>query len=285
MTDFPAGLQDQLISGLREADRDRYLCLLLMPEDKRGLVSALYAFNAELAQIRERITDPAAGELRLGWWEDVVDGIYLGQTVDAPVPQGLARAIEAGDLPRHTFKAMLEARRFDLFDDAMPDLNSLEGYLGETSSALLQMSALVMAGDYGLECAEVSGYAGVAMGLTGVLRSLPLHRVRGQCYLPADMLAKHDLTPAHVLSDRGGAGLEIMLLQLCQHVQKRLDEARAEQHRIPETALTAYLPVSLVPGYLRKLQSARGAMTSKVISSPQWVRQLRLFRALRAETF
>ncbi len=285
MTAFPAELEDQLIAGLRETDRDRYLALLLMPAEQRGLVASVYAFNAELAQIRDRITEPAAGEVRLAWWDDVIDGIFQGQTIEAPVPQGLARAIEAGNLPRHTFKAMLEARRFDLFDDPVPDLNTLEGYLGETSSALLQMTALVMAGDHGLECAEVSGLAGVAMGLAGILRSLPLHRARGQCYLPADMLGRHGLSAAHVLSGRGGAGLEPVLIELCRHARLRLEEARAQVRRVPDAAMPAYLPVALVPGYLKRLERAGDSMLSKPVTSPQWIRQLRLLNAVRLEKF
>lgn len=285
MSTFPAELMEQLLNDLRASDRDRYLCLLLMPEQSRGFLAGLFAFNSELAQIRERVTDPAAGEVRLAWWNDVIDAIYLSETVDSPLAQALARAIEAGDLPRHSFQAMLEARRFDLFDDPMPDLNTLEGYLGETSSALLQMSALVMAGVDGLECTEVSGLAGVAMGLTGLMRSLPIHRARGQCMLPADMLAKHDLTQAHVLSGKGGAGLELVLLRLCRHANKRLEEAREQWHLVPDAAVKAYLPVALVPSYLKKLERSRASLTKKVVTSPQWVRQLRLLNAVRSEAF
>ena len=35
---------------------------------------------------------------------------------------------------------------FDLYDDPMPSLNDLEGYAGETSSALIQLAAIVLAG-------------------------------------------------------------------------------------------------------------------------------------------
>jgi phytoene synthase len=101
-TPFPEDLAEHLLHLVREADRDRYLCLLLTPEARRAELSALYAFNAELAQVRERISDPAAGEVRLAWWEQVIDGIYTGEVINAPVPQGLARAVEAGDIPRHT---------------------------------------------------------------------------------------------------------------------------------------------------------------------------------------
>ncbi|MDX1716455.1 MAG: phytoene/squalene synthase family protein [Anderseniella sp.] len=282
---FPEDLAQQLLSLVREADRDRYLCLLLTPETRRAEISALYAFNAELAQIRERISDPAAGEVRLAWWEQVIDGIYTGDVVNAPVPQGLARAVEAGDIPRHTLLNMIEARRFDLFDDPMPDLNTLEGYLGETASALLQMSALVLAGYDALECAEVSGLAGVASGLTGMLRSLPVHRARGQCYVPVTMLEKQGLQPAHVLAGRDGAAMELVLLELVVHAQRRLSEARRAATRVPEQALAAYLPVSLTEAYLKRLGKARASMLTRVVSRPQWMNQLTLLKAVKSEIF
>ncbi|MEE4236897.1 MAG: phytoene/squalene synthase family protein [Anderseniella sp.] len=282
---FPSDLADQLTALVRAADRDRYLCLLLTPEPKRGEVAALYALNAELAQVRERISDPAAGEVRLGWWEQVVDGIFAGETLNAPVPQGLARAVEAGDLPRHTLMNMIEARRFDLFDDPMPDLNTLEGYLGETASALIQMSALVLSGYDALECAEVSGLAGVASGIAGLLRSLPVHRARGQCYVPAAMLDKQGLEPSHVIAGRTGAAMDLVLLELVAHADRRLVQARREASRVPEAALPAFLHASLTEAYLSRLKKARGAMLTGVVSRPQWLNQITLFKAAKGETF
>jgi phytoene synthase len=282
---FPEDLAGHLLDLVRESDRERYLCLLLMPDARRAEISALYGFNAELAQIRERISDPAAGEVRLAWWEQVIDGIYTGEVINAPVPQGLARAVEAGDIPRHTLLNMIEARRFDLFDDPMPDLNTLEGYLGETASALIQMSALVLAGYDALECAEVSGLAGVASGLAGVMRSLPVHRARGQCYVPVAMLEKQGLQPSHVLAGRDGAEMELVLLELVAHAQRRLAEARKSAAQVPEQALAAYLPASLTEVYLNRLRKARTAMLTRVVSRPQWLNQLTLLKAVKSETF
>ena len=42
---------------LRQSDFDRYLAVLYAPEDKRPAFEALYAFNAEIARIRELIHD------------------------------------------------------------------------------------------------------------------------------------------------------------------------------------------------------------------------------------
>ncbi len=96
MSPFPTELMELLLDDLRKSDRDRYLCLLLMPERCRGFLAGLFAFNSELAQIRERVSDPAAGEVRLAWWNEVIDAIYLGQTVDRerrPVRATLQRCL------------------------------------------------------------------------------------------------------------------------------------------------------------------------------------------------
>ena len=43
------------------------------------------------------------------------------------------------------FDRLLDARVFDLYDDPMPSLNDLEGYAGDTESALIQLGAIILA--------------------------------------------------------------------------------------------------------------------------------------------
>jgi len=64
---------------------------------------------------------------------------------------------------------------------------------------------------------------------------------------------------------------------------KRLEEAREKWHLVPDAAIKAYLPVALVPGYLKKLERSRASLMRKVVTSPQWMRQLRLLKAVRSE--
>ena len=45
----------------------------MRPSRKRGALLALYAFNAEIAAIRDRIREPLPGEIRLQWWRDVLE--------------------------------------------------------------------------------------------------------------------------------------------------------------------------------------------------------------------
>ena len=52
---------------VREHDRDRYFATLFAPESARADLFALYAFNLELARVRDLVSDPLPGEVRLQW--------------------------------------------------------------------------------------------------------------------------------------------------------------------------------------------------------------------------
>ena len=51
-------------------DPDRYLCdLFAKPKAREGLF-ALHAFNHEVAKIRELVSEPMLGHIRLQWWRE-----------------------------------------------------------------------------------------------------------------------------------------------------------------------------------------------------------------------
>jgi 15-cis-phytoene synthase len=248
---------------VRAGDKDRFLASLFAPTEKRPHLMALHAFNLEIARLRGAVSEPQLGEIRLQWWLDTLDAIYAGKTAGHPVAEALARAIAAGGLPKDALRNLALARRFDLYDDPMPSLADLEGYLGETSSALIQMAALIMAGPEAESAAEAAGLAGVAYGLVGILRARPIHRARGQNYLPPDM-------------DASGA---------IQQARRRLAEARALTRRIPAPALVAFLPVSLTELYLARLERMGEKALSTVAEVSQFRRQLRLWWMARRNAF
>ena len=245
-----SGEAEHCLNLVRDADKDRFLATLFAPGDKRRALLALYAFNVEVARIRDLVSEPALGQIRLQWWRETIEEVYRNETPAHPVAVELALAIKTGDLPKASFLNMIGAREFDLFDDPMPDLAHLEGYLGETSSALIQMASLILAGPAAIKSAEAAGLAGVAFGIANLLRD-----IRSRSLLPKDMNVAAAIA----------------------HARKRLVEARALHETIPTAAMPAFLPVSLTDLYL-----GRAAKPGTV---SQLRRQLRLWRMARAEKF
>ncbi|MGH6675608.1 MAG: squalene/phytoene synthase family protein, partial [Xanthobacteraceae bacterium] len=79
---------------VRGADRDRYLAALFAPAERRGALHALYAFNIEVARVRETARQPLPGEIRLQWWTDVLRGERGDEARANPVASALLASVE-----------------------------------------------------------------------------------------------------------------------------------------------------------------------------------------------
>jgi phytoene synthase len=269
---------DAIADAVRAADRDRYLSALYAPAGRRAGLLALYAFNAEIAGIRDRIREALPGEIRLQWWRDTIasgDGSGAGH----PLAAALAGAIAAHGLPRAAFDAYLEARIFDLYDDPMPSRTDLEGYCGETASALIQLSVLVLDRAAAAGTADLAGHAGCAQAIAGLLRLLPIHRRRGQCFLPRDMLAAVGTTPEAFVSGADEAAAARAVAAMVALGSEHLAAFLAGADSLPPSLRPAFLPVALVPAYLAVVARDEAAALSRSADISNLRRHWLLLRA------
>jgi len=262
---------------VRRHDPDRYLADLFIPEEGRRHVLALHAFNAEVARVRDAVSEPALGEIRLQWWRDALAGDDGGH----PIARALKQTIGAFNLPIDALERLIDARAFDLYDDAMPTLNDLEGYAGETSSSLIQMAAIVLAGGRDPDTAAAAGHAGVATAITGLLRALPVHARRGQQYLPRDLMANHGADAAAMFEGRTTDGLRAVLAELRARARQHVAAARQALAGAPSDAKAAFLPMALVEPYLKHMERRACDPLGTPVALPPWQRPWVLWRAAR----
>lgn len=246
-----------VMETVRAADHDRYLSVLYAPDNKRDALFSLYAFNAEVAGIRDRIHEALPGEVRLQWWRDVIAAEEDGAKVGHPVADALRAAISAHRLPKAAFDNMLEARIFDLYDDPMPSRTDLEGYCGETAAALIQLAAMVLDPVQAPRFAELAGRAGCAQAMTGLLLLLPLHRKRGQCFVPADILAAAGSSPQEFVTGDGGPGAERAVAAMIALAREHLSAFEQGTFALPVSLRPAFLPLALTRAYLDKMDGSR----------------------------
>ena len=130
---------------VRAGDKDRFLATLFAPQKYRRALFALYAFNLEVARTRELAREPMPGEIRLQWWRDVLGGAGRGEVDAHPVAAALRDVV--GALPAAAADAvdLIDARAFDLYDEPMASLSYLERYAAQTSSALIELAARILA--------------------------------------------------------------------------------------------------------------------------------------------
>lgn len=286
---LPSSLQGPLDAAythcaeqVRAQDRDRFLAALFAPEHLRRHLLALYAFNLDVARVREVVREPLPGEVRLAWWREVIEGQGRGAVEGHPVAAALLDTVERFALPRASLVALVDARIFDLYDDAMPSLSDLEGYAGETASVLLQLSVLVLSPEAATATGDLSGHGGVALAMTGLMRAFPIQAARGQCYLPIDLLARHGIGREAAVSGKVTPQLLSALADWRSEALRHLAAARAaaDKCRALDAIAAPYLPLALVEGDLTSLARVRDPFREMAGLSP-FRRQFTLWRASR----
>ena len=218
---------------VRVQDRDRYLSTLFAPDNKREYLLALYAFNAEILRVRDVVSDPNIGMIRLQWWRDTIDSLYDGgDGAGHPVAAALGSAIKAGQLPKQALADLVTAHEFDLFQDRMPGMVELEAYMGEAYSRLIMMAAMILDAAEAPKASDCAGLAGVAQGLALVMADTR-HR---DPFLPEGMSVSEAVA----------------------HAESRLAQAMMLRPALPKALLPAFLPVSLTGLYLKQIAKAPG---------------------------
>lgn len=279
------GNDDYCLAALRETDRDRYLACLLLPEDKASFISPLYAFNAEIARIRDLVRDPLPGEIRMQWWRDILNGEKASEADAHPIAKALMKTITDYQLPVQIFQNLIDSRVFDLYDDPMADVTSLEGYAGETASALIQLSSLVLDPVAAAASASAAGHAGIAQAVAGLLLLMPLHRHRGQVYVPQTLLSATGLDRDSFLAGKDKLRIDAAIEAFAGLGRDHLLKARGMSSEISQSNKLAFLPVSLAEPVLNRAARLKSVLFDKPLALPQWRRQWILWSARKTGRF
>jgi phytoene synthase len=283
MPDMPSSHTDPSASlaALRENDRDRYLACLLAPADKQAALAALYAFNAEIARVRDVVREALPGEIRLQWWRDALEDTTGGKATGNPLAEALLETVRSDHLPIGVLLDMIDARVFDLYDDPMESRGALEGYAGETASALIQLACLILDPATARASADAAGHAGVAQTIAGLLLLAPIHRRRGQVYFPADLLAATGLDRDAFLAGDDREALTRAVKALAGLGRDHLAKGRAAARSVSVANRPAFATVALSEKVFDRADQAGADIFDHAITPPQWRRQWWMWRAAR----
>lgn len=260
---------------LRQNDRDRYLSTLVLTGAHRDAVTALYAFNADVASIRERVSDPAPGEIRLQWWSDALEGEGHGAVRQNPVADALLDTMARYTIPAGTLLRLIGARRFDLYDDPMPDLETFEGYAGETVSTLYQLAAMILNEGETIETGDAAGHLGVAHAMIGHLRAFGHVAAQGRIMLPWSIFAANGVQESEIFSGTESEGLSEALGQVGELAAEHLGKAEAAIAALPGRLKPAFAGIAVLKAQLGLLGGKPG-LFAPAPDEPDWRKITRL---------
>lgn len=241
---------------VRQHDHDRFQTALFAPDAAREALFALYAFNYEIARVRESVREPMLGQIRLQWWREAIDAAYGGARPRRhEVVEPLTVAIRAHRLGREHFTRLIDTRERDL-DDATPaTLSTLEDYAEGTSAPLIRL-ALEALGAATSQSFAAATEIGIAYALAGLIRAMPAHARVGRLMIPDDTASQAGLDSADYAALRSTPGLRNAVKRIARVASRHLDAARALHHEIPKAALPALLPARIAARALIRLERA-----------------------------
>lgn len=191
---------------VRDADKDRFLATLFAPAAARADLLALYAFDVETAAVAHRVRDPAAGEIRLQWWDEALS------TGDAatghPVADAMNRVLRRHHIAPNDAVSVVDARRRALYPADTVTEAEFELSSSETAGAIIRMAA-------------------------HILNGVPDEVTR---------LAAHH---AGVVVAAGLIAPERAAFDTVALIQRHRDAVRALIESLPEPALPAFLPLAV----------------------------------------
>jgi phytoene synthase len=262
---------------VRTTDKDRFLATLFAPAERRDALHALYAFNIEIARVREVIREPLAGEIRLQWWHDAIVGQAAGDLESNPVAAALRDSVARYRLRKELLTGLISAHRFDLYDEPMGTLADFNNHARATAAAVIELAARILqpGDEHGL--AELAFHAGLGYAIAGLLRAFPVHAARGQLYLPAEVLERHGVSYQELAANRA-MPLRAALAELRSLAREHLAEAGRLATTVPSAVLPALLPIALARPLLDRMER-KDYDPFVPVDLPAWRRQWRLWRA------
>ncbi|MFP4099239.1 15-cis-phytoene synthase CrtB [Coleofasciculus sp.] len=181
-----------------------YLATLLMPEQKRRAIWAIYFWCRRTDELvdgpQARLTTPET----LDRWEQQLESVFAGQPIeDADV--ALVDTLQRFPMDIQPFRDMIAGQRMDLFRSRYETFEELQLYCYRVAGTVGLMTSPVLGFDldwsqtpwnsqFGMNPVEEAIALGIAKQLTNILRDVGEDAQRGRIYLPLDELALFNYT-------------------------------------------------------------------------------------------
>ncbi|MEL6335995.1 MAG: squalene/phytoene synthase family protein [Pseudomonadota bacterium] len=212
-----------------------------LPAPRRRGMWALYAFSRVIDDIAD---EPMPAETRrqlLAAWRAEIEALYAGDPASA-IGQALLPAVRDYALPQAEFLMLIEGMEMDAEGPIVaPTMSELRGYTRRVAGAVGLISMRIFGAWRGALSARFALALADALQLTNILRDVAEDTMRGRLYLPAEMLARHNIAPdpATVLQ---APALPDLLGEIGQLARAEFDAARA--------AIPGHPRVPLVPALM-----------------------------------
>lgn len=241
---------------VKQYDYDHWLTALFVPQEKRERFFTLLAFNSEISRIRETVSEPMLGDIRLQWWREALEGLEKKTVKTHPVIQALDAANKENALDISLMLNMVDMRSKDLDRAPIEDDEDLLAYADGTGGALHRLLLSALGGNTHSEVVEAANRAGRVYALIGILRAIRFHAGHDLVLLPGKRLVKADMTRDTIFQKENRTSFLKIVADISEIVRGELSEAKRAARMVKGDARSCVSVNTLSSLYLKRLKSA-----------------------------
>ena len=190
-----------------------YYSFLILPEQQRKAIIALYAFCREVDDIVDSNIEDHIKQTKLQWWRHEIAALFNSQA-QHPVTRALLPIIEQFNLPQEQFEEIIDGMEMDLHNNRYETFKDLSLYCHRVASVVGLLSAEI----FGYENRKTQKYAhdlGMAFQLTNILRDVHEDALRDRIYLPQDELQQFNVSNNDIIQGKNSDNfIKLMKFQI-----------------------------------------------------------------------
>ncbi|MCU0524893.1 MAG: phytoene synthase [Elainella sp. Prado103] len=192
-----------------EYSKTFYLGTLLMPEEKRRAIWAIYVWCRRTDELVDGPKAEQTTDSTLDQWEQHLESLFAGHPIEA-VDVALVDTLERFPIGIQPFRDMIAGQRMDLYRSRYETFDELKLYCYRVAGTVGLMTTPVMGVDHSCLSApwiqavhspEPEAVAlGIANQLTNILRDVGEDARRGRIYLPLEDLERFQYSEKDLLN-------------------------------------------------------------------------------------
>jgi 15-cis-phytoene synthase len=257
----------------------RHYAVMYAPERARSMLSALYAYEAEIAETVWSSSHEVA-HARLQWWRGEVDRLLGGQPTH-PVMRALRSLRELLGERLSLLHEPLVAADIDLARMTFANSTELEAYCFRASGSLQTLAAHASSADAVLSDAEreFARQLGSAIRRTELLRDLRGHLGAGRLPVPLDLFAKAGIDPLALRPDTMTPAFGALLEATRQALQHEFQDLARGLDRASRTRQRHGIVLAALHGRLLQQIEHGRELARRRAEVPGWTKLWTAWRA------
>ncbi|HEX3356882.1 MAG TPA: phytoene/squalene synthase family protein [Tepidisphaeraceae bacterium] len=272
----------------RQAAKNFYYGLKLLPHEKRAAMFALYAYMRRIDDIADD-DDGRSVEQRvhdLNEWRKRTHAVLsgaAGMNDDAPIWPAFAHIARRYDLPVALFDEAIAGQQQDLSPVNFENFQQLHNYCYRVAGVVGLASIKIWGYEGGAETEAMAVARGVAFQITNILRDLREDAARGRLYLPREDLDAAGLTAEELRNGDNPDGFNRLMRQQINRIESFYEQSAELESRLEvDSRPTMIAMTEIYRGLLTKIaRDPRRVLRERV--SLSLIHKLRIgWRATRA---